>query len=194
MNTKIFFSSVLVFSSLIATQASAQIRSGGAQQTVMASYRPKTAGFVASFSSLSRSGGTSPGSATALSLEGYFGWNHVQYEFGPKLYFSNSSGGGNTSFSTFGLGAYGDYNFVPNRVGEKFVYGLTGDLTVGSYSASNSSSSGSSVGFAFGGVGKWYFASSSTSAVRMELVYDYDKTGSVTTNGIVARAGFQTYF
>lgn len=192
MNTKIFFSSVLVFSSLIAAQASAQVRSGGTQQIVMASYRPKTAGLLAGFSSLSRSGGTTSGSTTAFYLDTYFGWNHVQYEFGPKLYFSNSSGGGNASISVFGLGAYGDYNFVPNRVGEKFVYGLTGDFMVGS--ASSGGTSGSSMGFSFGGVGKWYFASSSTSAVRMELVYDYDKSGSVTTNGIVARAGFQTYF
>lgn len=187
MKTKFKLQLLLVLFSLISYQAAAQVRSGGATST----YRPKTAGFLAQFSSMSTSGGTASSSTTSLSLDGYFGWNHVQYEFGPKVTFLNSSGGGASS-SVLGIGAYGDYNFVPNRVGEKFVYGLTGDFTVGSATVGGASES--SMGFSLGGVGKWYFASSSTSAVRLELVYDYTKTGPITVNGIVARAGFQTYF
>lgn len=191
MKTKNTLRFLFLILSLASFEVAAQSRSGGSSGGSMATYRPKTAGFTANFSSLSTSGGAASSSTTSLSLDGYFGWNHVQYEFGPKVLISNSSGGG-VSSSALGLGAYGDYNFVPNRVGEKFVYGLTGDFTIGN--ATVAGVSGSSMGFSFGGVGKWYFASSSTSAVRMELVYDYEKTGSITVNGLVARAGFQTYF
>lgn len=156
--------------------------------------RPYSIGIEGRFSSLSSSGASS-GSTTTLATSGFFGWNFVNYELGPKVSFSTVSGGG-TSFNTFSIGGYGDYNFVPNRIGEKFVYGLTGDLNIGQTTAAGVT--GSSTAFTFGGVGKWYFAATSTSALRMTLVYSYANatTGGVsgTTSGLVFNAGFQTYF
>ncbi len=186
MKTKILFLVVSVLGTFAATPSLAQIRAA-------VSYRPKTVGLVGRFESLndSRPGF---GSSTLLSLDGFFGWNHVQYEFGPRVKYANRSGGGSSSLIAIGI--YGDYNLVPNTTAERFVYGVTGSFLLGQESAGGGSASRTE--FAFGGVGKWYFAPTSTSALRMEFVYDYYKTAaggtSYTVNGLVANVGFQTYY
>lgn len=184
---KLFLSLVSVLSVMISIPAFAQIRSS-------ASYRPKTAGLVGRFESLndSRPGF---GSSSLFSIDGFFGWNHMSYEFGPRLKYANASAGGASS-SLIAIGGYGDYNIIPNTTAERFVWGGTGLFMIGQESAGGGS--GSRMEFAFGGVGKWTFAPTSTSVLRFELVYDYYKTSAgganYTVNGLVANAGLQTYF
>ena len=134
---------------------------------------------------------------TSFLVGGQYGWNYVDYEFGPKLQLGYSSNAA-TTFTILAGGAYGDYNLVPNLLGQTIVYGGTGSLMVGQTTVQSGAGSTSAyIDFAAGGVLKWYQLATSSTGLRLELVYNYNRGFSgadVSRSGLIARAGLQTYF
>lgn len=142
-----------------------------------------------SVSSISASNSTS-----SLNLTARFGWNFETYELGPLFSYQSTSAGSQTTSAT-SFGGFADYNLSPNRSGETTIFAGTGELTYGNLS--QSSTSGSLMGFFLGGSVKWFGLTNST-ALRADLGYDYRKTtigsANVTTSGVALRAGISTYF
>lgn len=134
---------------------------------------------------------------TSINLGGQFGWNYVDYEMGPKLQLGYSSNSAAT-MTMVGFGGYGDYNLVPNLLGQSIVYGGTGSLLIGQTNVqSGTAATTAYIDFAAGGVLKWYQVATSSTGLRLELVYNYTRGLSgedASRSGLIARAGLQTYF
>lgn len=120
------------------------------------------------------SGTTTKTSTTAYSLTGRYGWNMAQYEFGPlgEYTFSKPKGGNESSRMAFG--GFFDYNFIPNKPGEDFIFGAYGEASIGSSKISDSNKSITTA--TGGGFVKW-FVLSPMLAVRANLYYSWEKQG-----------------
>lgn len=189
MMKNIFAAVILVLGAAQAVEAQSRSSMG---TSYTPSIRPRTVGLTGQLSMLNSSSVNQ--NITTIAADGFFGWNMGNWEAGPKLRFSNVSGGGSSS-NQIAVGGYGDFNLVPNYVGQSFVYGFTAGLLLGSESTGGLS--GSLTEFELGGQGRWYFSPTSTSAMRFEVVYLYDRSSLGTGNtvsGLVTRVGFQTYF
>ena len=147
------------------------------------------------FSNLTNS--SSSVSTSTFQLEGRYGINQGEMEFGGLLAFLYRSSTG-TSSRSIGPGGFFDYNLVPNRPGTELVYGggalaqyFAVSTTTGSAEASSST-----LRFELGGQLKWYPLGDQL-AVRGDLVYRYDQnsgTTSYTTTGFVVKGGLYFYF
>lgn len=120
------------------------------------------------------SGTTTKTSTTAYSLTGRYGWNMEQYEFGPlgEYTFSKPKGGNESSRMAFG--GFFDYNLIPNKPGEDFIFGAYGEASIGSSKISNSNKSITTA--TGGGFAKWFFLSPML-AFRANLYYSWEKQG-----------------
>jgi hypothetical protein len=148
-------------------------------------------------------GGTSISTkANSLLFSSRFGWNFERFEIGPLFGFTNTSID-TTDTNTFTLGIFTDYNFQPNRPGVTSVYGVSGELGIGSGSVSasaggsTSKTSTTSTNAYLSLFGKW-FPFRSAVALRGDLGYSYYKesvnTTSSTTQGLSLRGGIALYF
>ncbi len=133
----------------------------------------------------SMSSQTSP-SITTISLIGTYLWNLRQYEAGPVLGFTSTSGSGTSSNITV-LGATGFYNFNENKPGVESILSAVGVLAVASGSGS------SSTVISAGGNYRWFILSNDHCFTASALVTNASSGGSSTTSfGLTA--GIATYF
>ncbi|WP_413581940.1 hypothetical protein [Bdellovibrio sp. HCB288] len=134
-------------------------------------------------------------SESSMSLTARYGWNLATYEFGPLLQFTMNHANDVTS-STWKVGAFGDYNLIPNITGEAFIYGLTAWGAFGNTDRGNGTKFDIADAFA-GMVVKW-FPTSSSACFRIELGYMYERqtvTGGYYANtGFTGSAGIFAYF
>lgn len=145
-------------------------------------------------------GTTNNQSLSVFNIDSFFGWNLGAFEAGPKLRIQNASFAGGSS-SLFGIGGYGDFNFVQSQAAH---IGITGNLLLGSVSSNSAvGMNGGLVGtgtgtsltaIELGGVLKWFALRSASTALRFELLYQNVSTGGIATSGLVIRYGLQTYF
>jgi hypothetical protein len=150
--------------------------------------------------STSSSGGGSKSTFTDIALTGFYGWNKKTMEYGPRFTLARSSSKvGNTSSSstTFGLGAFFDYNFSPNVPGKEMLYALGATFDYLSSSTSGGGKSTSTMDFFVGPGLKWFPLGNSV-AVRGDAGLEYARSGSgsTTTTGttFLVRGGLQVYF
>lgn len=172
--------------------------SGGGVSTSSGS-REMIVGGSAELSSLTPSGGSS--STTKFAIDGRYGWNAGQMEYGGIASVDYQSSTGSSARLLSG-GGFFDYNLVPNTPGTDLVYGgaVLGQFgSIGS-TIGNAERTGTIMRFELGGQLKWYPLGNSV-AVRGDLLYRIDSisdtlknTGSNTGSGIVAKAGFYIYF
>jgi hypothetical protein len=105
------------------------------------------------------------------SLSGRYGWNMEQFEFGALGSYSYAKAKNSSEVSSYQVGGFFDYNFIPNKPGEDFIWGAYGEGTVGNTKAS--SVSRGSVGFTAGGFVKWFILSPML-ALRINAFYNYE--------------------
>lgn len=135
---------------------------------------------------------TSKATTTAYTMSGRYGWNRELYEFGPLAEFTYSKPENSDESSRYAIGGFFDYNFIPNKPGEDFIFGAYGEGIIGSSKISNSNKS--ITGFTGGGFAKWFFFSPMLAA-RANLYLAYEKQGDnaqSTTTGV--QLGFTHYF
>ena len=136
-------------------------------------------------------------SSTLFSVDGRYGWNRGDMEYGglAGVRFFGTSG---RSTREFRVGGFFDYNLVENRPGTELVYGGSASL---SYSMLNdttgtNTASGSDIGLTLGGQVKW-FPFGSNIAIRGDAFYGHSsrslRTDS-TTGGFYVVGGFYIYF
>lgn len=141
--------------------------------------------------------GSTSASSSELNLVARYGWNMEQYEAGPILLYRNvDSNYQSVHYTSIGVGGFFDYNFTPNRMSESTIWAVTGEGTYGTFTP-KSGSGGNSMGLFAGGTLKWFGLTSST-ALRADLGYDYQKitvgSSSINASGFTLRTGIATYF
>jgi hypothetical protein len=146
------------------------------------------------FGSSTVDSGTGNGQQTSVSLVGRYGWNFGNFEVGPKVQFSSLTSFGSTT-STLLIGAFGDYNLIPNAEGETFLYGLGAQFAGGQID-----DAGAKRTLMDGKLGpflKW-FPYGGSFAFRADALYAYQKQSSsgfdVTISGFQMTAGIANYF
>jgi hypothetical protein len=156
--------------------------------------RNNSIGGSATLSTMSMSGGNASTNSTTIQVTGQYGWNQKKYEYGPEASFSSTSVAG-TSVSVFSVGAFFDYNLVPNEAGTKLTYGPGASFDIGS--TSGGGSSGTTMALFAGGNVKWWPLGNSV-AVRGDAGFDYTRTpagsATVTGTGLLAKGGFEIYY
>lgn len=138
------------------------------------------------------------GAQTMLNIEGTikFGWNKKMFEYGPLATLQYEKEGSLKPNYTYGLGAFGTYNFQPNTVGTELVFSGDAEFTW-AQAKEGSADSVSAMEFTVGPFAKW-FGTSDNYCFRGGLVFSWSRTspstGDITTTGVQAIAGIATYF
>ncbi len=132
---------------------------------------------------------------TNVSATTSFGWNFETFEVGPALAFSTTSSGGSTR-SSFLLGAYADWNIIPNISGEAFLYGL-GLLATAGQGGYDQGATATTYLLQPVLFTKWFFGNTNT-GIRLNLGFRYQKYmasgGDFGATGVVGGASLITYF
>lgn len=132
-------------------------------------------------------------SNTTFDLQTTFGWNFGHFEVGPKFSFTTSNGGVTTS--NFGAGAFLDYNFQPNRIGESVIWGAFAAFSFATMEAGGSKSTDTTADA--GGFMKW-FPFNEWLCLRVNLKAEYSEAKTdVSTNkstSFILNGGVATYF
>lgn len=167
----------------------------GSRQYVVSGSFSFGSGTTSTSTTISNVTSTTSSNTTSMNFVGRFGWNMGTFELGPLVAYTKDTTSTNDS-STMSFGAFGDYNFTPNRPGESTIFALTAEGMYASNSTNSVNSSG--MGLFAGGSLKWFGLTDST-AVRFDLGYNYQKLDSgsgtnATLQGFVGRAGIATYF
>lgn len=125
-----------------------------------------------------------------------FGWNKKQYEFGPLATLDYTKTGSVKPTYTYGLGAFGTYNFQPNVIGTDMIFSGDADF-VWAQTKVASADAVNTMRFTAGPFMKWY-GISEDHCFRGGLVFYWSRTspatGDVTTTGVKAIVGISTYF
>lgn len=111
-------------------------------------------------------------SLSAYSMQVRYGWNFTSVEGGILASISSTDNGGGADTTYLG-GAYFDYNVVPNREPNHFIWGPFILASVGSRNLSGGGSA-SLLQTNAGGFATYFFADSTT-ALRGELFYNYQQ-------------------
>lgn len=128
-------------------------------------------------------------------IEGRYGWNLTDYEYGPlvKIHLLDEGAGFNSEYM---LGGYFDYNLEPNNSRERYFYGLTAQAFAGNREFT-SGSSAQIFGLGGGGFLSWYLPHSSV-VLRTEGLVENKTiaTASKSSNvlGFVAKILFAYYY
>ena len=158
--------------------------------------RGQTIALSGSLSFLSNSQTTK--STMSIALDGRYGWNMGEYEFGPIAVFAYSNSDARSA-RTFGGGGFFDFNFIPNTPGTEMVYGAGADFTARSSTTSTASVENSSSEMAFfGGVfAKWFlygnFAFRGDGGFSYTVANQNNGT-TVNSSGVLVKVGLQVYF
>lgn len=135
-------------------------------------------------------------SVMAIDTAFKFGWNKKQYEWGPLFTLDYTKTGSVKPTYTWGLGAFGTYNFQPNIIGTDLIFSADADFVFSSTKAGNADAV-NSMGLTVGPFAKWY-GISDDHCIRGGLVFAWSRvspaSGDVTTTGIKAIVGISTYF
>lgn len=75
--------------------------------------------------------GSSSANTSSINLEGSYGWNKVQFEFGPIFSYATVNDGTSTT-TLWALGGEALYNLVPNKGNAEVLYGPGAKLYMGS--------------------------------------------------------------
>lgn len=131
-----------------------------------------------------------------LTLETRYGWNAIQYEYGPIFLLSMIDEGGGFN-SEFHLGGFFDYNLVPNRAKDQLIFGLTTQALIGNRNSQASGGNSQILTF-YGGGFLSYFLFNTTTALRTELnvlarKISTDKS-STTVKGVQGKLLLSFYF
>jgi hypothetical protein len=135
---------------------------------------------------------TSKTSLSGYTMTGRYGWNRENFEFGPLAELTYVKPKSSDESSRYAIGGFFDYNFVPNKPGEDFIWGAFGEGIIGSSKVGTSNKS--ITGLNGGGFIKWFFLSPML-ALRTNLYISYEKQGDnaqSTTTGV--QLGFSHYF
>jgi hypothetical protein len=108
---------------------------------------------------------------TIFTVSGRYGFNYGNYEFGGRASFKSTEAG-SSERSEYTLGGFFDYNLVPNKPGEDFVYGAYAELGIGNQKVGSQNFSYTEI--IGGGFLKW-FVFSPVLAVRLNLFYQHAK-------------------
>ena len=156
-------------------------------------------GFLADISMVSSSTNGQSATNTSLSATNLkYGWNQGIMEYGPTGVLSYSTGGGQTS-TTIGGGGFFDYNLVPNKIGNDFVWGFGGSAGISQTSVSNGFSTSTTAYDLFGGAQAKYFPFGNSIAVRADAGLDYSSSSTSpgftsTSVGLHVKGGLSAYF
>ena len=137
------------------------------------------------------------GSATLFNFAGRYGWNMQIFEFGPIATITYTSSNLITN-RYVAAGGFFDFNFIPNVIGQQFVYGVGAEGTFGQATGTIASvdTTNSLTSFLIGGQAKW-FGLSDHFALRgdagLNIVRTSASIGNVTT-GLLIRGGVTGYF
>ncbi len=137
------------------------------------------------------------GSKTQFDFTGRYGWNMQIFEFGPIATISYLSGSGSTTRGISG-GAFFDFNFVPNVMGQQFIYGVGAEGTLGQSTTTQASvdTTTSLTNFLIAGYAKW-FGLSDHFALRGDAGLNIQRTSAsvaAVTTGLLVRGGINVYF
>ncbi len=140
------------------------------------------------------------GSQAGPTYEVAYGWNLQNMEFGPVAtlqYFSKTG----ESDRNINAGGFFDFNFVPNVIGQTFIYGVGAEVTFGQQTqtlAGGTDQTTSLLDLELLGTAKW-FGLSDHFAVRGDAGFDMNRStppsGTATTaTGLLIRASLAGYF
>lgn len=139
-------------------------------------------------------------STTTFNIQGRYGWNQEIFEFGPLAGFLYTSTNGLSTRTIYG-GGFLDFNFVPNKPGNDFIYGVgvTGDFSQGTTSVSNGSDQTTSYFELFAGGNIKYFGLSENVALRADAGFDFKKNSGLNGQssndvGLKILAGIAFYY
>lgn len=125
-----------------------------------------------------------------------YGWNKKQYEWGPLVSLDYTKSGSAKPTYTWGLGAFGTYNFQPNIIGTDLIFSGDADFVFAS-TKQGTADAVNSMGITVGPFAKWY-GISDDHCIRGGLVFTWSRvspaSGDVTTTGVKAVVGISTYF
>lgn len=132
-------------------------------------------------------------STTAYGISGRYGWNQQQYEFGPMASISYYKVGSISASETtkYLFGGFFDFNLIPNKPGEDFIFGGYAEGSVGS---SKVGASNKSVTIMTGGGFVKWFIFSPMLAVRANVLYSNEKQDSASRNTTGVEVGINHYF
>lgn len=145
---------------------------------------------------------TSDSGASLLSLVGRFGFNKVQYEYGPSIEYSSQSDDSDDSEKTnLKIGGFFEYNFKPNQKGEMLVPYAGVSMFHRSYSSAvgSADSESTGIGYDFEG-GIKYFPYNDHFNIRGGLRWgsssleNSDTDSTQTTTKTALFAGIGVYF
>ena len=129
---------------------------------------------------------------TAYEVAARYGWNMEQYEFGPLATMSYSKQKGGSESSRYTIGGFFDFNLIPNKPGEDFIFGAYGEGSIGNTKAA--SVSRSLTNLTGGGFVKWFFLSPML-AFRANLYYSYEmQSNDATQTSTGLGVGLSHYF
>ncbi len=132
-----------------------------------------------------------------VNLQGRYGWNFSNVEFGAVVQVSSDDLGGGATTDLTG-GGFFNYNLVANRDPKTLIYGLVGLITFGSkhFPASSGGGSATTMDLNAGGFLSWFLSSST--ALRLEGFFNYQQISTTVkqTNvtGFGSRALVVFYF
>lgn len=132
---------------------------------------------------------------TDINLAIKFGWNLGTYELGPLVNYTMNHSNDVTQ-TTWKVGGFADYNFIPNVSGEAFIWGLGATGSFGNWDKGN----GTKVDIVdvFGGPFAKWFPTSSVVGFRVDLGFSYRRqtttAGNATASGLASSAGIFAYF
>ncbi len=133
---------------------------------------------------------TSPKATTTFAISGRYGFNEEQYEYGPIGVYAYSKA--TSEVSRYEFGGFFDYNLIPNKPGEDFIWGGYGEATLGNVKVANSSQS--LTVFTGGAFAKWFIFSPML-AVRANGFYSNESQGSSTSSNTTGiELGISHYF
>lgn len=123
---------------------------------------------------------------TSYSLSGRYGWNQQRYEFGPMgtLSYQKKGSVASSEINRYSFGGFFDFNMIPNKPGEDFIWGAYGEAEIGNSKIATSSKS---LTLLTGGAFVKWFIFSPMLAVRLNGFYSNEKqanTDATNTTGV----------
>lgn len=148
------------------------------------------------FSNISQSSSSVTNTYSVFSLTTKYGVNKVDYEYGGLLSIDHYSSSG-VSATGFQGGGFFDYNLVPNKSSSTNVYGIGTEISGGTVQSLVSANKAVSTYRIFGGGFLKYFPFNTSTAIRMDLGFNYrnySESPTITESGLMGIFGMAHYF
>ncbi|QDK38276.1 hypothetical protein [Bdellovibrio sp. NC01] len=131
---------------------------------------------------------------TTFNLAARFGWNFGSFEIGPMVGYASTIA--DLTSTTYKLGAFADFNIIPNIPGEAFLYGIGGTGSFGQHDPGSDTVVGDykyDLFEAFVGPFVKWFPTGGPYGFRLDAGYIYQRQ-STNTIGTIAVSGFAGNF